>query len=112
MCAEGLEPLGELGKRKDLGWNLKGRGYMNQARPGGIDRMEGGEEISARRTPQWAYRPPRNVSIPIGRKHIARIERQMGAYNNALYVPIDAQDGGIAVVHLRKQQTIRWQSRA
>ena len=84
MRAEGLDPLGEPGRTKDLGWNPKGHGYTNQARPGGIDRMEGGEEMSARRTPQWACRPAGKVSIPMGRKHVARIERQMGAYNNAL----------------------------
>ena len=84
MHAEGLDPLGEPGKRTDLGSNPKGRGYTNQARPGGIDRTEGGEEMSARRTPQWACRPPGKVSIPMGGKHVADIKRQMGAYNNAL----------------------------
>ena len=45
MRAEGLEPLGEPGRTMDLAGNPKGRGYPNQARPGGIDRMEGREEI-------------------------------------------------------------------
>ena len=51
MRAEGLDLLGEPGKRKDLGSNPKGRDYPNIARPGGIDRTEGREEMSARRTP-------------------------------------------------------------
>ena len=51
MRAEGLEPLGEPGRTTDLAGNPKGRGYPNQARPGGIDRTEGREEMSARRTP-------------------------------------------------------------
>ena len=34
----------------DLRWNPKGRGYPNQARLGGIGKMEGREELSARRT--------------------------------------------------------------
>ena len=49
--AEGLDPLGEPGKKKDLGSNPKGRDYPNIARPGGLDRTEGREEMSARRTP-------------------------------------------------------------
>ena len=51
MRAEGLDPLGEPGKRTDLGRNPKGRVYPNIARPGGIDITEGREEMSARRTP-------------------------------------------------------------
>ena len=51
MRTEGLDPLGEPGKRTDLGRNPKGRVYPNIAQLGGIDRMEGREEISARRTP-------------------------------------------------------------
>ena len=84
MRTEGLELLGEPGRMKDLGWNPKGHSYMNQARLGGIDRMEGGEEMASRRTPQWVYRLSGKVSIPMGRKHVARIERQMGAYSNVL----------------------------
>ena len=68
MRAEGLDPLGEPEKRTNLGWNPKGRIYPNIARLGGIDRTEGREEMFASRTPQWAYRPPGKVSIPIGRK--------------------------------------------
>ena len=48
---EGLDPVGEAGERMNLGWNPKGRVYPNIARPGGIDRTEGREEMSARRTP-------------------------------------------------------------
>ena len=84
MHAEGLDPLGEPGKRTDLGSNPKGRGYTNQARPGGIDRTEGGEEMSARRTPQWACRPPGKVSIPMGRKRLSRFKLEMHTYNDVL----------------------------
>ena len=48
---KGSTPLGELGKRTNLGRNPKGRLYPNIARPGGIDITEGKEEMSARRTP-------------------------------------------------------------
>ena len=51
MCAEGLEPLGELGRTTDLGWNPKGHIYPNIAQLGGIDKMKGREEISARMMP-------------------------------------------------------------
>ena len=50
MRAEGLEPLGEPGRTMDLGWNPKGHIYPNIAQPGGIDRTEGREDMSARRT--------------------------------------------------------------
>ena len=46
MHAEGLDPLGEPGKRTDLVRNPKGRVYPNIAQPGGVDRMEGREEMS------------------------------------------------------------------
>ena len=49
--AEGLDPLGELGRTMDPGRNPKGRVYQNIARPGGIDIMKGREEMSAMRTP-------------------------------------------------------------
>ena len=49
----------------DLASNPKGRSYPNIARPGGIDKTEGREEMSARRTPKWASRPPGKVSIPV-----------------------------------------------
>ena len=52
--------------------------------------------MSARRTPKWASRPTGKVSIPVVRKRVTRFERQLGAYNNALKAPIDAQDGGVA----------------
>ena len=55
--AEGLDPLGEPGRTMDLASNPKGRGYPNIARPGGIDKTEGREEMFARRTPKWASRP-------------------------------------------------------
>ena len=45
-----LNPLGEPGKRKDLGSNPKGRIYLKIALPGGIDKTEGREEMSARKT--------------------------------------------------------------
>ena len=51
MRAEGLNPLGEPGKRMDLGRNPKGHVYANIARMEGIDKMEGREEMSARRMP-------------------------------------------------------------
>ena len=50
MHAEGLDLLGEPRKRTDLGWNPKRRVYPNRVRLGGIDRMEGREKMSARRT--------------------------------------------------------------
>ena len=81
MRAEGLDPLGELGKGTDLGRNPKGRVYLNIARLGGMDIMEGREEMSTRRAPQGACRLPGKVSIPMVRKRNARMERQMGAYN-------------------------------
>ena len=58
-------------ERTELGWNPKGRSYLNQARPGEIDKMEGREEMSARRMPKWASRPPGKVSIPVLRKRVA-----------------------------------------
>ena len=39
------------GENDGSGWNPKGRGYPNQARPRGVDRTERREEMSARRTP-------------------------------------------------------------
>ena len=68
----------------DLGWNPKGRVYPNIVRPGGIDEMEGREEMFARRTPEWVSGPPRKVSIPVVRKSVTRTERQLHVYNNAL----------------------------
>ena len=50
MRAEGLDPLGEPGKRTDLDKNPKGRVYMNIAQLGGIDRLEAREKMSTRRT--------------------------------------------------------------
>ena len=82
--AEGLDPLGEPGRTMDLASNPKGRGYPNIARLGGIDKTEGREEMSARRTPKWASRPSGKVSIPVVRKRVTRFERQLGAYNNVL----------------------------
>ena len=64
-------PARRAGERTELGWNPKGHGYPNQARPGGIDKMEGREEMFARRTPKWASRPPGKVSIPVLRKRVA-----------------------------------------
>ena len=70
---------------KDGSWKESKRARLNGSSPTGRDdRTEGGEEMSARRMPQWACRPPGKVSIPMGRKHVAGIERQMAAYNNAL----------------------------
>ena len=43
-------PARRAGKRTDLGRNPKRSVYPNIARPGGIDRMEGREEMSIRRT--------------------------------------------------------------
>ena len=38
------------------------------ARPGGVERTEGREEMSARRTPEWASRPPgRQVPLLLGK---------------------------------------------
>ena len=68
----------------DLASNPKGRVYPNIARPGGIDKMEGREEMSARRTPKWASRPLGKVSIPDVRKHVMRFERQLRTYRNTL----------------------------
>ena len=51
MRTEGFDPLGEPGKKTDLGWNPKRHGYTNIAQLGGIDRTEGREEMSASRTP-------------------------------------------------------------
>ena len=51
MRAEGLELLGEPGRIVDLGWNPKEHIYQNIAQLGGIDRMEGSEEMSTRRMP-------------------------------------------------------------
>ena len=52
----------------DLASNPKRRGYPNIAQPGGIDKTEGREEMSARRMPKWDSRPPGKVSIPVVRK--------------------------------------------
>ena len=68
----------------DLASNLKRHGYPNQAQPGGINKTEGREEMSARRTPKWASRPIGKVSIPVVRKHVTPFERQLRTYNNAL----------------------------
>ena len=51
MHAKGFDPLGTQRKRMDLGRNAKGHVYKNIVRPGEIDKMEGREEMSARRTP-------------------------------------------------------------
>ena len=77
-------PARRAEERTDLGWNPKGRSYPNQARLGGIDKMEGREEMSARRTPKWASRPIGKVSIPIVRKRDTRFERQLRTYNSVL----------------------------
>ena len=74
MRTEGLNPLGEPGRMMDLASNLKGRGYPNIARPGAIDKTEGREEMSARRTPKWASHLPGKVSIPVVRKCVRRCE--------------------------------------
>ena len=84
MQAEGFETLGGPGRTMDLGWNPKGRVYPNIAKPGGIDKMEGREEMPTRRTPYWASRLPRKVSIPVVRKHVTHIKRQLCTYDNAL----------------------------
>ena len=68
----------------DLASNPKGRVYPNIAQQGGIDKTEGREEMSAKRTPKWASRPIGKVSIPVVRKHVTRFEQQLGADSNTL----------------------------
>ena len=62
----------------DLASNPKGRSYPNIARPGGIDKTAVREEMSARRTPKWASRPPGKVSIPVVRKRVTRCRATIG----------------------------------